>query len=338
MQFFVILPNGSKIDIELDSDKKVVDIISIMDKSDRIQSLGLIDHFHLWFQPDIGGKVNLMKDLNKTIGDYGITLESNINMQVEHTTLLEIAMNISKSRAIDRLTPDFESEAEKIQKRFRGNRERKKLREQYPDASFNKKTKGWIIFKSPVDMASRNSIARRKKVKNPPKNKRMLDIPLKQLGNDVNLIKQDKSVIKQGGLAWCPHNKWCGNYSTDISFTPDDFIKDVIYKPTEKELRGEWRCEILIPPGASIKLIKQKIKEGFKIKFEDKRDFVKIWPWLDPEDWDEDDYCSTDDYSNEDSDDYVSFSKLMRGKKNKDKPKKKKQTQKKEKKKKKKKN
>ena len=98
MQFFVILPNGSKIDIELDSDKKVVDIISIMDKSDRIQSLGLIDHFHLWFQPESGGKVNLMKDLNKTIGDYGITLESNINMQVEHTTLLEIAMNISKSR------------------------------------------------------------------------------------------------------------------------------------------------------------------------------------------------------------------------------------------------
>lgn len=97
MQFFVILPNGSKIDIELDSDKKVVDIISIMDKSDRIQSLGLIDHFHLWFQPESGDKVNLMKDLNKTIGDYGITLESNINMQVEHTTLLEIAMNISKS-------------------------------------------------------------------------------------------------------------------------------------------------------------------------------------------------------------------------------------------------
>ena len=145
MQFFVILPNGSKIDIELDSDKKVVDIIPIMDKSDRIQSLGLISHFHLFFQSDSGERVNLMKDLNKTIGDCGITLESKIYMQFKPTTLLEIAMNISKSRVIDHLTPDFESEAEKIQKRFRGNRERKELMEQYPD-TFNKKTKGWVTI------------------------------------------------------------------------------------------------------------------------------------------------------------------------------------------------
>lgn len=288
MLFFVTLPDDSIIDIDLDSTNKVEDIIRTMDRSDKIKSLGLIEHFYLWFQSDIGDKVNLIEDLNKTIGDCGITLESKIYMQVKPTTLLEIAMNISKSRVIDHLTPDFESEAEKIQKRFRGNRERKELMEQYPD-TFNKKTKGWVIFKSPVDMASRNSIARRKKVKNPPKNKRMLDIPLKQIRGDVNLIKQDKNVIKQGGLAWCPHNKWCGNYSADISFKPDDFIKDVIYKPTEEELRGEWRCEILIPPGASIKLIKQKIKEGFKIEFEDKRDFVKIWDVHDPEEWEEDD-------------------------------------------------
>jgi hypothetical protein len=146
MLFFVTLPNGSIIDIDLDSTDKVEDIIRIMDENDRIQSLGLIDHFHLWFQSDSGGRVNLMKDLNKTIGDCGITLESKIYMQTKPTTLLEIAMNISKSRAIDHLTPDFENEAEKIQKRFRGNRERKELREQYPD-TFNKKTKGWVTIR-----------------------------------------------------------------------------------------------------------------------------------------------------------------------------------------------
>ena len=89
---------------------------------------------------------------------------------------------------------------------------------------FDYKTKGWIIFKSPADMASNNSAHRRKGAKILPKNVSMFKIPLKHLGNDVNLIKQDKSVIKQGGLVWCPYQKWCGNYSTDISFTPDEFI------------------------------------------------------------------------------------------------------------------
>ena len=107
MLFFVTLPNGSIIDIDLDSTNKVEDIIRTMDRSDKIKSLGLIDHFHLWFQSDIVDKVNLMEDLNKTIGDCGIALESKIYMQVKPTTLLEIAMNISKSRAIDLLTPDF---------------------------------------------------------------------------------------------------------------------------------------------------------------------------------------------------------------------------------------
>jgi hypothetical protein len=146
MLFFVTLPNGSIIDIDLDSTDKVENIIRIMDESDKIQSLGLIDHFHLWFQSDSGSRVNLMEDLNKTIGDCGITLESKIYMQTKPTTLLEIAMNISKSRSIDHLTPDFENEAEKIQKRFRGNRERKELMEQYPD-TFNKKTKGWVTMR-----------------------------------------------------------------------------------------------------------------------------------------------------------------------------------------------
>lgn len=107
MLFFVTLPNGSIIDIDLDSTDKVEDIIRTMDRSDKIKSLGLIDHFHLWFQSDIVDKVNLMEDLNKTIGDCGISHESKIYMQVKPTTLLEIAMNISKSRAIDLLTPDF---------------------------------------------------------------------------------------------------------------------------------------------------------------------------------------------------------------------------------------
>ena len=138
---------------------------------------------------------------------------------------------------------------------------------------FDYKTKGWVMFKSPADMANRNSIANRKKVKHPPKNKSMLGIPLKKLGNDVNLIKHDKDVTKQGGLAWCPNERWCGNYSpTDITFTPDEFIKQVIYKPTEEELRGEWRCEIWVAPGASLTLIKEKMNEGFTIDFEDEND------------------------------------------------------------------
>ena len=130
MLFFVTLPNGSIIDIDLDSTDKVRDIILIMDKSDKILSLGLIDNFHLWYQSDTGYKLNLMEDLNKTIGECGITLESKIYMQVKYTNLLEIAMK-------NRLIPDFENEVEKIQKRFRGNQVRKELREEYPEL-FNK--------------------------------------------------------------------------------------------------------------------------------------------------------------------------------------------------------
>lgn len=127
MLFFVTLPNGSIIDIDLDKKNKVRDIIDVMDKSDKIQSLGLIDHFHLLFEPDTGeGQINLMSDLNKSIQDCGIVLESKIYMQTNKTTLLEIAMK-------NRLTPDFKSEARKIQKRFRGNKEREELREEYPD-------------------------------------------------------------------------------------------------------------------------------------------------------------------------------------------------------------
>jgi len=141
-----------------------------------------------------------------------------------------------------------------------------------PMKKFDYKTMGWVIFKSPADMASSNSIAFRKKVKTPPKNESMLKLPLKHLGDNVNSIKRNESVIKQGGLAWCPDQRWCGNYSTDISFTPDEFIKQVIYKPTEEELRSEWRCEIWVAPGASLKLIKEKIDEGYTIEFEDEND------------------------------------------------------------------
>lgn len=126
MLFFVTLPNGSIIDIDLDSTDKVRDIILIMDKSDKILSLGLIDNFHLWYQSDTGHKINLMEDLNRTIGECGITLESKIYMQVKYTNLLEIAMK-------NRLIPDFENKVEKIQKRFRGNQVRKALREDYPE-------------------------------------------------------------------------------------------------------------------------------------------------------------------------------------------------------------
>jgi hypothetical protein len=109
MLFFVTLPNGSIIDIDLDSTDKVRDIILIMDKSDKILSLGLIDNFHLWYQSDIGNKINLMEDLNRTIVDCGITLESKIYMQVKSTNLLEIAMK-------NRLIPDFENNVEKYKK------------------------------------------------------------------------------------------------------------------------------------------------------------------------------------------------------------------------------
>jgi hypothetical protein len=279
MLFFVTLPNGSIIDIDLDSTDKVRDIILIMDKSDKILSLGLIDNFHLWYQSDTGYKLNLMEDLNRTIGECGITLNSKIYMQVKYTNLLEIAMK-------NRLIPDFEKEVEKIQKRFRGNQVREALREEYPDF-FDKKTTGWIIFKSPVDMASHNSIARRKKVNNPPKNTRMLEIPLKYLGTDIKLLLHNEDVIKQGGFASCPKNNYNGNYSADINFTPDEFISNIIYKPTEEELKGEWRCEVWVAPGASLELIKQKINEGFKIEFiDDKKLSSKIRsqnsvPWLD---------------------------------------------------------
>ena len=46
----------------------------------------------------------------------------------------------------------------------------------------------------------------------------------------------------------------------------------MIFKPTEEELRGEWRCEIWVAPGASLKLIKEKMNEGFTIEFEDEND------------------------------------------------------------------
>lgn len=126
MLFFVTLPNGSIIDINLDSTDKVRDIILIMDKSDKIKSLGLIDNFHLWYQSDTGYNINLMEDLNRTIGEYGITLKSKIYMQVRYTNLLDIT--IKKC-----LITDFENKVEKIQKKFRGNQVRKRLRKEYPD-------------------------------------------------------------------------------------------------------------------------------------------------------------------------------------------------------------
>lgn len=167
----------------------------------------------------------------------------------------------------------FNRMSEKIQSRFRGNKDRNEMRDKHPEYFENKVTKGWVIFKSPVDVASWNSIARRKKVQNPPKNLNLLKVRLKQIrGNDINLIIQNKDITKQGYLAWCPNQAQSYHYDSDISFTADQIIEQAIYMPTEEELNGEWRCEIWIIPGASLKLIKQKIYEGYKIEFTDKRD------------------------------------------------------------------
>ena len=171
----------------------------------------------------------------------------------------------------------FNRMSEKIQSRFRGNKDRNEMRDKHPEYFESKVTKGWVIFKSPVDLASWNSIARRKKVENPPKNLNLLKVPLKQIhGKDMNLIIQNKDITKQGYLIWCPNQAQCYHYDSDISFTADQIIEQAIYMPTEEELNGQWRCEIWIVPGASFKLIKQKIYEGYEIEFTDKRDKVAM--------------------------------------------------------------
>lgn len=134
----------------------------------------------------------------------------------------------------------------------------------YPD----EKTKGWTVFKCPVELASKNALggAGRNSVEKASKYG-YLNIPLTKIGNDLKMSKEKSMELNDGGFIWFPKNVYAG-IRQPLNLTPDEFIKTSIYKITKKsDLEGHWIGEIYVKPGASMKLLKQKENEGFEILY-----------------------------------------------------------------------
>ena len=71
----------------------------------------------------------------------------------------------------------------------------------YPD----EKTKGWTVFKCPVELASKNALggAGRNSVEKASKYG-YLNIPLTKIGNDLKMSKEKSMELNDGGFIWFP--------------------------------------------------------------------------------------------------------------------------------------
>jgi hypothetical protein len=139
------------------------------------------------------------------------------------------------------------------------------LLKEYPD----EKTKGWTVFKTPVELASKNSLggAGRNSVEEARKYG-YLNISLTKIGSDLKSSKEQSMESNDSGFIWFPKNNFAG-IRQSVTLTPDEFINNSIYKIKNKsDLKGHWIGEVYVKPGASMKLLKQKEKEGFEILYD----------------------------------------------------------------------
>ena len=85
------------------------------------------------------------------------------------------------------------------------------------------------------------------------------------------LSKLKKYVIKENypGIVWCPDQKW-GSVRTQANSYEELFSNIVV--AGEGKPKGYWICETIITPGCPLKLIKEKMDQGYEIEFEDEND------------------------------------------------------------------
>ena len=81
---------------------------------------------------------------------------------------------------------------------------------------------------------------------------------------DLSGLKKYIKENKIPGMVWCPENKWGSPRIQPESH--EDLFKNI------NESKTGWICDTIISPGCPLKLIKEKIDEGYTIEFEDEND------------------------------------------------------------------
>jgi len=159
-----------------------------------------------------------------------------------------------------------------------------------PAKKFDYKTKGWIIIDVrlaglfDISHASSSDIKRKKYLKelmkkNKLPNTRHIDI-LKITGTQYTLeiIESMKKISKYG--FWKAYRS--GGVTGGIIETNNDLERIIRTKLANPQTSHNWfnvnqtipgrGCKIYLAPGASLKLIKEKMEQGYEIDFEDEND------------------------------------------------------------------
>lgn len=184
--------------------------------------------------------------------------ESEFKMKGE---IIKLQNRLGKiERDVGLCCPDYDKLTTNIQSRFRGNKDRKILSKEILER--NKKlskgvSRGWVTIKDAADGIWSVGTALRQAQR----------AGLEGIDISIEIMKDNSNF----GFWRCPKNN---NYAGGIVQTKGD-LEQILQKHITGRSLG-WLCDFYVAPGAPLKLIKEKMNQGFTIEFEDENDKKEV--------------------------------------------------------------
>ena len=186
-----------------------------------------------------------------------------INMKIRESefkmkgVIIQLNNRISKLELDMKLCcPNYDKLATNIQSRFRGNKDRIETLKNNPimnnpEYTYNN-TKGWIVIKNAQDGIWK---------------------PVPHTVDGRFGIETMKERTNFGFWACPKHHNYTGGL-VENNKELEKILKFYIQKGRHNGT--DWLCDFYVAPGVPVILIKQKMKEGFEIEFEDERDSICV--------------------------------------------------------------